>query len=275
MTTWRLDFGDGAPAAGYVGVDATTRFTPGSGPGWVSASGLEVRDRKADDPVLGRFVYGKSPATLRISVAPGRYALRLIMGDKDFPGHILELTLGKGSEAFPPLTAAAAEYAMLKAIIEVQDDFVDLTFSSPINNWVVNSVVLEPIEGLASVGPSVTRQEFGIPYEADAGTNETTHGSLAGGERDRKSVAERSPVAASFEVTDTSGKPGHLASGNDGESPREQTPSRGETAHQIAGPATRTPVALPATAKRGTSDKESGGGLATRAVRAFGSFLGL
>jgi len=38
MTTWKLDFGDGAPVADYLGVDASTQFSSGQGFGWVSDS---------------------------------------------------------------------------------------------------------------------------------------------------------------------------------------------------------------------------------------------
>ena len=161
MISWKLDFGEGVPAAGYTGVDASTQLGPESVIGWVSNSGLEVRDRNAGDPILGRFVYGKGPAVLRVPVEPGRYNLRVIMGDKDYRGHILQLGLSESDHVFPALTADASEYAGLQATIDVSQSFLDLRFSSPIDNWVVNSVVLDPAVGHGFDEPVVFRGKFG------------------------------------------------------------------------------------------------------------------
>jgi hypothetical protein len=161
MTSWKFDFGDGDPEAGYVGVDASTPFSPERGFGWVSACQLQVRDRNLSDRLLGRFVLGTSPATLRVAVDPGRYLVRLIMGDKDFGNHVLQLGVGDTNEDFPLLTAEASECAILEAVIEVPTSPLDLTFASPGVNWVLNSITLEPDEGQSGVAPHVVRQRFG------------------------------------------------------------------------------------------------------------------
>ena len=160
MTVWKLDFGEGHPAAGYQGVDFSTYFHLEREFGWIDRSEIQTRDRHANNQVLGRFMAATSPATLRVILDPGTYILHVVMGDKDFSGHVLQLKLSDNDENAPVLTAEAGEYAVLRTIIEVPISFLDLTFSSPVNNWVLNSVTLEPDRGGYDTGVKVIRRKF-------------------------------------------------------------------------------------------------------------------
>jgi hypothetical protein len=168
-STWKLDFGSGAPCAGYSGIDSFTRFRADQGYGWISNPGLEERDRQVADRLLGRFVLGKAPATLRLAVPPGKYRVCIVMGDQDYGNHVLEVRLSETEEAFPLLTAASGEYAVLQAVIDVTTTFVDLRLASPAANWVINWLVIEPANSEDSLGADVTRGRFGDANEYGAG----------------------------------------------------------------------------------------------------------
>ena len=163
MTVWKLDFGEGAPTAGYMGVGPSTFFHLEREFGWTDRAVIQARDRRAKNQILGRFVVATSPATLRVILDPGRYILHVIMGDKDYSGHVLHLKLSDTDEIFPALTAEAGEYAVLRAVVDVSVSFLDLTFSSPVNDWILNSVTLEPDPGGSGAGVTLTRRKFSDP----------------------------------------------------------------------------------------------------------------
>jgi hypothetical protein len=165
MTVWKLDFGEGRPAAGYQRVSPSTFFHLEREFGWTDRSEIQARNRRASNGILGKFVLATSPATLRVTLDPGKYVLQVIMGDKDFPDHALQLKVSDTEEVFPLLTAEAGEYAILHTVIDVPISFLDLTFSSPVNNWIVNAVTLEPVSGGYGAGAKVTRRKFSDRFE--------------------------------------------------------------------------------------------------------------
>jgi hypothetical protein len=168
-STWKLDFGSGPPCAGYTRVDSFARFSIDRGFGWISEPRLEERDRQVANRLLGRFVLGKAPATLRLIVSPGKYRICLVMGDLDYGNHVLEVRPGEAEEAFPLLTAASGEYSVLRAVVDVATTFVDLRFASPTENWVINSLTIEPANGGDNLGSHVTRGRFSDASEFGAG----------------------------------------------------------------------------------------------------------
>jgi hypothetical protein len=184
MTVWKLDFGEGDPAAGYQGVDFSTYFHLEREFGWIDRSEIQTRDRRVNNRILGRFVAATSPATLRVILDPGRYILHVVMGDKDFSGHILQLKLSDNDEIFPVLTAEAGEYAVLRTVVDVPISFLDLTFSSPVANWVLNSVTLEPDRGGYDTVAKVIRRKFSDRFEDSVASEHVitsrTEGALKG-----------------------------------------------------------------------------------------------
>jgi hypothetical protein len=165
MTVWKLDFGDGAPAAGYHRVNSSTFFHLEREFGWTDRAEIQTRDRRIKNRILGGFVAAKSPATLRVILDPGKYLLHVIMGDKDYSSHVLQLKLSDTDKIFPALTAEAGEYAILRTVVDVPISFFDLTFSSPVNDWVLNSVTLEPDPGGYGTGVEVIRRKFSDRFE--------------------------------------------------------------------------------------------------------------
>jgi hypothetical protein len=91
------------------------------------------------------------------------------MGDRDYGNHQLQLT-AKGSNAkFPLLLAEAGEYKTLKThngSIVAGPDGVILRFSSPVENWVLNSLKFTPHTDSSPKGTSITLSSIHV-----AGTN--------------------------------------------------------------------------------------------------------
>ncbi|GAA4054275.1 hypothetical protein [Actinomadura miaoliensis] len=147
--TLRLDFGGAtpAPAPGYVRMGTET-YTEARGYGWVSAAGLGIRDRGGDAPQRD-LVFGTAARVFRIgSLVPGRYRLRVLSGDLAFADHFTRLQVPgvDGGEPLPVLHPSYAQFAELTATLVVPEGGtrIDITMDSPANNWVVNSLVLEP-----------------------------------------------------------------------------------------------------------------------------------
>ena len=161
MTSWKFDFGDGSPEDGYQAVKPLTHFSFDRGFGWILSHRLQTRDRNADNRIIGRFVCGTTPATFRVVVDPGRYLLQIAMGDKDYGSHVLQLRLADTNQVFPSLTAKAGEYAVLRASVDVPTSLIDLTFTSPVDDWIVNSIELRPDDRTGGIEREIVHLEFG------------------------------------------------------------------------------------------------------------------
>ncbi|HET9420494.1 MAG TPA: hypothetical protein VFO49_05105, partial [Nocardioides sp.] len=156
-----LDFGGTtpAPAPGYVRAGTET-YTDARGWGWLSATGLVVRDRGGAAP--GRdFVFGVPARVFRIgSLAAGRYRLGVLSGDLTFGDHFTRLQVPgvDGGEPLPVLHPGYAQYAELTATLVVPDGgtTLDITFDAPESNWVVNALVLEPTVSPESVRVTIS-----------------------------------------------------------------------------------------------------------------------
>lgn len=153
LNPWRYDFGDIPAPAGYEQVDNRTRYTPETGFGWVGKPELETRDRGVPDPLKRDFVFGHGPATFRVDVPPGNYVLTLTMGDMDNSNHVLQTKVNVPGVALPELRANRSEFVSLTAGLDVTSSPLDITFSSPADNWVVNALSIETTSavGLAPV----------------------------------------------------------------------------------------------------------------------------
>ena len=262
MTTWKIDFGEGAPAPSYIAVDAIIPFNPESGFGWIANSGVAVRDRNAEDRVLGKLVCGKGLATFRLVIDPGRYILRLVMGDKDFRDHRLQLGLSEHDDVFPILTAEANEYAALQVIIDVSQSFLDLTFSSPIENWVVNSLTLSPAEGKGLAASVVTHHSFDDGYDDTWNAGRTNV--------DRHASAGSIPTGADICVDLAA-----AALKVDTDVTQTSAPKKILSASEMSFSNASKSIASSVSADRGTFDQRVAHGAVTKAIRAVGTWLGI
>ncbi len=157
-TERRFDFGPGAAESGFTRVPADMRYEPQMGYGWVGAESLVDRDRKAPDSLRGDYAFGRAPATFRVDIKPGMYRMTLIFGDISHGDHVLDASVDVDGVKLPRLTAAAAEFATLTTAFEIKRGQLNLRCDSPVNNWVLNALILEPAE--KPEAPNVSRQQF-------------------------------------------------------------------------------------------------------------------
>jgi hypothetical protein len=166
VTSWKLDAGEGVPVADFTGLGIDSKFDAERGFGWVQGHGLAYRDRNIDDRLLGRFIVSVSdkPACLRMTLKSGIYTVAIVMGDYAFGNHVLQVASNGISDKLPALTASSGEYAVLVTTAQPVDGVLDLTFTSPTSNWVVNAVQICPASDAPVIGPKVIRRNFGESY---------------------------------------------------------------------------------------------------------------
>ncbi|HEV2292862.1 MAG TPA: glycoside hydrolase family 88 protein [Tepidisphaeraceae bacterium] len=160
-TEHHFDFGPGAAEDGFTRVPADTRYDAQAGYGWVEGDNLVDRDRRAPDNLRADYAFGRAPATFRVDLKPGTYRMTLIFGDLSHGDHVLDASVDVEGVTLPRLTADTAEFATLTAAFHIPRDQLNLRCDSPVNNWVLNALVLEPAE--APEAPKVTRQQFEAP----------------------------------------------------------------------------------------------------------------
>lgn len=146
-----VSFGTGPIPSGFVQVGERSFYEPSKGFGWLSVTNLMERDRGFDDLEMRGFVLSFGTATFRAALVPGRYRLRLRCFDPLFGNHVTQLEIADQLVAIPEIRLKPYEAATLTIIFDISGDFVDLQFSSPLNNWIVNSLVLQPTEEEPSV----------------------------------------------------------------------------------------------------------------------------
>lgn len=146
--TNQFDFGAAGTAPGYVAVDNLTTYPgPAAYYGWLSTTGLLLRDRGGPDLLRRDFIFTTaSSATFRVSgLAPGgKYLLRVTCGDASFGDHVIVVSVA-GAGTLPTMSPAASEYQTLNASVDANaSGMLDIAFSSPTPNWVVNALTLAP-----------------------------------------------------------------------------------------------------------------------------------
>lgn len=156
-----LSFGAGPTAPGFVQVGANTNFDPDKGSGWLGAVQLKERDRGVGSPEMRSLVASTSPATFRITLSPGTHKLSIKFFDYAFDDHVTTIEIDSVHEHIPEVTIGRHEVATLTIIFENSESAVDLRFTSPKNNWIVNSLTLERTNESAGVCLDV------VPYPAD------------------------------------------------------------------------------------------------------------
>lgn len=146
--TNQFDFGTAATAPGYVAVDNVTTWSAALGYGWVSTTGLLLRDRGVADDLRRDFIFDTttSGVTFRVSgLTPGgKYLMKVLCGDASYGDHIITVSV-PGAGTLPTLSPQTAEYLELSATVNADGTgALDITFGSPTPNWVVNALTLAP-----------------------------------------------------------------------------------------------------------------------------------
>ncbi len=142
----------------YAPAGPDTAFTPERGFGWIATNDLLARDRSAPNALLRDFVFGKSAHTFRITGLPnGLYLLTVNSGDLTYGDHQTQVKVE--GRAFGPLLAPAiGEFMTLTGTVTAENGAVDITFESPSENWIVNSISLEPAQ--TAQAPQILKQQF-------------------------------------------------------------------------------------------------------------------
>ncbi len=158
----QFDFGAAGTEAGYVAVGNTTTWSAGLGYGWLSTTGLNLRDRGGPDDLHRDFVLRLSAGnnTFRVSglSAGGKYLMKVTCGDADYGDHVIDVTV-PGAGALPTMSPATSEFQTLNASVNADGSgILEITFGSPVNNWVVNALTLEP--AATNVTPFIESNHF-------------------------------------------------------------------------------------------------------------------
>lgn len=156
-----FDFGAAGAEPGYIEVGNTVAWSTNTGYGWLSTSGLLLRDRGINNILYRDFLFNNSSTaasglTFRVSgLVPGsRQLLRVTCGDANYGDHTIAVSV-PGASNIPTMAPAKAVYAQLSATVNASTSgIVDVTFKSPTTNWVVNALTLEPWP--TNVSPSIS-----------------------------------------------------------------------------------------------------------------------
>lgn len=167
-----FDFGPPASSIeqGAVGVTASTPYTPERGFGWVDSRRLEERDRGAADKLRRDFVYGKETAEFRVDAPNGCYRVTVYTGDCSAGNHVLSVE-AEGKQVVGDLQPRAGEIIEYSFSAQVTDGHLDLRFSSPINNWVLNALEVAPAQSPAE--PTI--RKTAIPSRTPVDTRPIPH----------------------------------------------------------------------------------------------------
>ena len=155
----QFDFGAADTEPGYVAVGNATAYSSGLGYGWVSTSGLNLRDRGVSDALRTDFIFNNTSSgnIFRISglMPNGRYRMTVICGDADYGDHVI--TIAASGMATQTLSPNLSEYLALTATVTADaSGLLEITFGSPTPNWVVNSLTLDVAD--ETLSPSVESQ---------------------------------------------------------------------------------------------------------------------
>ncbi|UCG17122.1 MAG: hypothetical protein JSV19_03635 [Phycisphaerales bacterium] len=140
---WRFDFGGTRVASGYTAVDHRLEYTAEHAYGWVTPAD-HLRDRGAPDALRRDFVFSRSPATFRVDVPPGVYRIMIVTGDLDYGDHAIRVAMPGVTTEPIMLDPAHAEFVTVSMAGTVAAGGLEFRFTSPVDNWVVNALTIEP-----------------------------------------------------------------------------------------------------------------------------------
>lgn len=138
-----FDFGmpDSPVQAGAVGVSPDTAYSAARSFGWVGGDPVEARDRGLTDKLRRDFVYGRGSSEFRVDLPDGYYRVTVLTGDSDVGNHVLAVE-AQGQPVTGGLHPAGGEICEYSFTTKVTGGKLDLRFSSPERNWVLNGLVI-------------------------------------------------------------------------------------------------------------------------------------
>lgn len=141
--SYHFDFGLSPIAEGYLGVSHQDDFSPEKRYGWIVRPQF-LRDRGAPDDLYRDFVGGDAPAKFHVELSPGLYRIKLCAGDITYGNHRLKIRIPQLGVELPVLSPTLGEYVEISFASEIKEPFIEFVFDSPVKNWVLNSLSIEP-----------------------------------------------------------------------------------------------------------------------------------
>ena len=154
---WCFDFGADQVAGGHTAVHHRLEYMPKRGYGWVTLPD-HLRDRGAPDALRRDFVFSRSPAAFRVDVPPGVYRVTIMAGDRDYGDHVIRVTVPGVMDEPITLDPTHAEFVTVSLAGTAAAGGLEFRFTSPVDNWVVNALTIEPAE--EPEPPTFTREFY-------------------------------------------------------------------------------------------------------------------
>lgn len=128
---WIFDFGSDSSAIGsnYTKITPSTIYSPSTGYGFESTSGLEAFDRIAPDAIRADFITASQKAVFKVDVPNGRYSVRIISGDNE-SATTLTSVKAENITALKNANTNSGEFIEKIFNVKVSDNQLTLTFSS-------------------------------------------------------------------------------------------------------------------------------------------------
>nr|WP_269822051.1 hypothetical protein [Escherichia coli]WAK47155.1 hypothetical protein PPOKNCAL_00799 [Escherichia coli] len=106
--------------------------------GWLTAGDLHDRNRDKPTKELESLILGLSSATLRINLENGLYIVSVYIGDTLHDNHITKVSINQNINF--EAKSKLGVYYKYNFCIQVDNGKIELSFDSPVNNWIVNSL---------------------------------------------------------------------------------------------------------------------------------------
>lgn len=170
--TYKFDFGSGAVANGYTGVDATSAYSAERGYGFTDVSKVTVQDRGTSDPIKSDFAKIADGSGFKVDLPNGDYTVSLVAGDS--AGNTDIAIKVESMNKVQQNTKPAGEYLEMSFDIALVDGQMNFEFSGMAAN--INALVItKQQEREAGNKPAVylagdsTMQTYNPYWEPQAG----------------------------------------------------------------------------------------------------------
>ncbi|MGW9111657.1 polysaccharide lyase family protein [Microbacterium sp. NPDC055683] len=174
--SFSFDFGPGAVADGYTGVACSTAYSPSTGYGFTTTTGVDGKNRASGDPLLADFCFG-SALDFAVDLPDGDYSVRVVSGDASATQGRMTVT-SEGETVVAGIGAAAGSYVDRSFDTHVADGQLNLRFTaSParVNAIIVTPFVWEPGLSIVDDGSgSVVLQNDHVSLRVTKSTAEIT-----------------------------------------------------------------------------------------------------
>lgn len=122
-------------------------YADGLGYGWLGDEIQQERDRHLKDALLSKFCISFSEnKKYRVDLPKGKYRVKILSHDSEYDNHLLALSINNGELLNGE---NKKEFCSIYSYYCNNDlGFLEIEFSSKQNNFVVNGIVIEPVDAL-------------------------------------------------------------------------------------------------------------------------------